>query len=141
MVANIAQIFSKVGHAGIWCSLTAANTATDGTGTVGTIITADATNGSRIEAINIQPLGTNVATKIMFFLNNGLTNATAANNALIGEVTQLATTTSITVAIPSTVWVPPNGPLILPPGYKINIAIATAVAAGIMFTALQAGDY
>ena len=107
--------------------LTAANTAKDGTGTVLTVLTADAINGGRIEKIRFRAAGTNVATVARVFINNGATNATAANNILYDEITLPATTLSETSALA-------NQEIILnvslPPGYKINVTIGTAVAAG-----------
>jgi hypothetical protein len=161
MANNTAQIFTL--HPKInWCTLTAANTALDGTGTLdaagtatsttshlGTLFTATSTSGidSRIDRIRCQPLGTNVATVLRIFVNNGSTNATAANNTLIAEVTLAATTANAAVAILSSpVELPiaadlnalfPNG---LPNGYKLMATLGTAVSAGWQITAFG-GDY
>lgn len=126
--------------------ITAANTAKDGTGTVTTVFTAGA-NGSKIDAIHVRALGTNVATVMRFFINNGSTNATAANNTLAHEKTIPATTlsevaeladTDVTISVNTTETVCPI--LYLPPGYKINVTIGTAVAAGLQVTVFGA-DY
>lgn len=143
MSGNTSQIFSKVAAIG-WGVISGANTAMDGTGTVVTVFTADATNGGRVERLRIQPLGTNVATVLRVFMNNGSTNATAGNNSLVAEITLPATTASNVAAL--TPQDLPNAmelfafPLVLPPGYKLNIAIGTAIAAGIAVTALG-GSY
>lgn len=113
-----------------WTSLTAANNVYDGTGTVGSAFTAPAT-GSFLSFIKCKPLGTNVATVARFFLNNGSTNATAANNALIGEV-QLAATTASAVGALAEVIYPLN--FAIPAGYKVNVVLGTAVSAGWEFT-------
>jgi|CXWL01.1.fsa_nt_gi hypothetical protein len=118
-------------------AITAANTAKDGTGTVDTIFTADATNGSFVQKIKFRPAGANVQTVARIFINNGSTNATAANNILYDEVTLPATTLSETGAI--------NGPelylnIVLPAGYKINVTLGTAVAAG-YYASIVGGDY
>ncbi len=129
-----------------WGNISAANTAVDGTGTVVTTFTAGA-NGSKIDQIKIRSLGTNVATVLRLFVNNGSTNATAANNTLIHEVTIPATTVSQTAALAdndvtitkdttSTVCPIPY----LPPGYKINVTVGTAVAAGLQIT-VHGADY
>jgi hypothetical protein len=88
MAANTVPVFPNVPHMS-WntSALTAANTAKDGTGTVVTVFTADATDGSFVKQIRFVPLGTNVQTVARIFVNNGLTNATAANNSMIGQVT------------------------------------------------------
>lgn len=137
MVANTAPIFSKQANASWVNGITAANTAKDGTGTVDTIFTADATNGSFLQKLIIRPRGTNVATVIRVFINNGATNGTASNNALIGEVTLPATTNTETAAIQGT-EISFNLPI--PAGYKINVTLGTAVAGGYAVTAI-AGDY
>ena len=82
MVANTAPIFSRQAHVSWVNGITAANTAKDGTGTVDTVFTADATNGSFLQKLIIRPRGTNVVSVLRVFLNNGSTNATAANNLI-----------------------------------------------------------
>lgn len=114
-------------------SITAANTAKDGTGTVSTIFTADATNGGRVEKIKIRALGTNVATVLRVFINNGSTNATAANNVLYYEATIAATTLSEVAALVDNEI--PIG-ISLPAGYKLNVTLGTAVSAGLSVTAV-----
>lgn len=118
-------------------NITAANTALDGTGTVETAFTAGA-DGARVGRVRIVHRGTNVATVMRFFLNNGSTNATAANNALLAEATLAASTLS-QVAQSLPVEVALN--VALKPGYKINYTIGTAVAAGHAVTCPDAGDY
>lgn len=137
MPANTAPIFSKIAEAQWVNGITAANTAKDGTGTVDTVFTADATNGSFVQKLIIRPRGTNVASVLRIFLNNGLTNATAANNCLIGEVSLPATTNSEVAAIQGTEI---NLNIPIPPGYKINVTLGTAVAGGYAVAALG-GDY
>lgn len=137
MAANTTPIFLKQPNVQYVSTGVNANTALDGTGTVATVFTADATNGSKIENVSLYHLGTNVATVVRFFVNNGSSNTTATNNALVYEVTMAASTLSQTAAS-----VPINIPinLYLKPGYKLNVTIGTAIAAGIMVFA-QGGDY
>lgn len=137
MVANTAPIFSRKANVAWVNGITAANTAKDGTGTVDTVWTADATEGSFVQKLIIRPRGTNVASVLRVFLNNGSTNATASNNALIGEVTLPATTNTETAAIQGT-EISLNIPI--PAGYKINVTLGTAVAGGYTVTAIS-GDY
>lgn len=141
MAANTSPIYSKAGDIQ-WCTISAANTAKDGTGTVGTVFVADATNGGRVERVRFRALGTNVATVARLFINNGSTNATAANNTLWTEVTLPATTLSEVAAlanqeIPNSNTVPDatGFPLVLPLGYKILVTLGTAVVAGFSVTA------
>lgn len=142
MAANTAQIFSKVGVIS-GCTLTAANTAMDGTGTVGTAFTADATNGGRVERLRCMAAGTNVASVARIFINNGSTNTTAANNFLVAEILLPATTASNSVLVNAAVPVELANsndqsafPMVLPPGYKILVVLGTAVSAGWTFTVM-----
>lgn len=129
-----------------WTTVATANTALDGTGTVATAFTAGA-NGSRIDQIRVVHLGTNVATVLRFFVNNGLTNATAANNILIHEVTIAANTLSqtasstaydVTLVKNSTETIVPIP--YLKPGYKINVTVGTTISAGVAVSVMGA-DY
>lgn len=137
MAANTAPIYPDSINDD-WGTITAANTAKDGTGTVVTIFTAGA-DGALIERFRVQALGTNVASVLRFFLNNGGSNATPANNSLIHEATCAATTISEVAAL-APVEVLPSMPIKLEAGYKINIALGTAVAAGLQVTAFG-GDF
>ena len=113
-----------------------ANTAKDGTGTVLTVFTAGA-NGSYVQRVRFRPAGTNVQTVARVFINNGSTNATAANNILWDEITIAATTVSETTA-QSTFEIPLN--YALPAGYKLNVTIGTTIAAG-LYVSVIGGDY
>jgi len=137
MAANTQPIFINVPKVSWGANITAANTAMDGTGTVTTVITADATDGSFINRLTIRPLGTNIATVLRVFINNGLTNATALNNALIVDISLPATTASNTTAL-APIDIPLN--IALPAGYKLNITLGTAVSAGFAVVAFG-GDY
>lgn len=136
MAANTSPISPATPATAYLTGGTAANTALDGTGTVATIYTAGA-NGGRIDRLRIMHMGTNVASVMRVFLNNGSTNATAANNALVSEITLAANTLSQVAA--STIY-DLNLNLVMKTGYKLNVAIGTAVAAGHMVTAIG-GDY
>ena len=118
-------------------ALTTANTAKDGTGTVATVFTADATNGGFITKLSARAAGTNVATVLRVFINNGSTNATPGNNILFAELTLPATTLSEVASQPA-YEVPIN--LALPPGYKINCTLGTAVSAG-YYLSVAGGKY
>ncbi|MGH6907508.1 MAG: hypothetical protein ACREDX_06580, partial [Aestuariivirga sp.] len=95
MAANNNPIFTRLGDVQ-WAAaaLTAANTAKDGTGTVATVFVADAAEGGFVHKLVARALGTNVATVLRVFINNGSANATAANNILFAEMTLPATTLS-----------------------------------------------
>jgi hypothetical protein len=121
MPANTDPIYTTLGDVQ-WATLAAANTATDGTGTVATVFTADATNGGYIDRVVVQSSGSTVATRLSLFLNNGSTNATATNNSHIAQITLAASTSSNTAGAAS-YEVPLR--LALPAGYKVNAIVAT----------------
>ncbi len=128
MVANAIPRFPE--RADIQWGTTAlltANTAKDGTGTVLTVFTADATDGSWVKSVRFRTAGTNIATVARVFINNGATNATASNNIMFESISLPATTLSETAALYT-----PTLPLgfWLPAGYKLNVTLGTTVAAG-----------
>lgn len=135
---NFNPIFTRVPRSA-WATITAANTAKDGTGTTLLVGTADAVEGAMFGDILCEPLGTNVASVLRVFLNNGSTPATAANNSLIGQIslpaTTLSETTTATMQQVERIFSKP-----IPPGYRIYVCLATAVAAGWQVTA-GLGDY
>lgn len=138
MAANTTPVFvsgPKISFSG---SMTAANTDTSmATGTSYLIYTAG-TNGSKVETVNLWHLGTNSsATVVRFFVNNGSSTGTAANNALVSEFTMASNTVSQTAASAPVLWA---ANLYLSPGYKLYATLGTAASAGIMATA-QGGDY
>lgn len=130
---NNDPIYSRVADIQWAANNTAANTAKDGTGTVLTAFTADATNGGFVQRIISKPAGTNVASVARIFINNGSTNATPANNSYVFDIDLPATTLS-EVATMMVVERPIN--VALPAGYKINVTMGTAVAAGWNFTCM-----
>ena len=138
MPQNTAPIFTLNPTAG-WAALLTANIAKDGTGTVSTILTANASNGAFLSRITFEPAGTNVSTIARIFMNNGLVNSTPANNTLIGQVELPATTLSESITTNLT-EVQRAFLVAIPAGYKINVVLATAVAAGWHITAFG-GDY
>jgi hypothetical protein len=147
MSQNTNPIFPLI-PANTWVSGAAANAATPGvtanttkdltSGTIyGPIETAEATNGSRVDFIKVRALGSNAATVIRIWLNNGSATGTAANNALYLERTLSATTVSETAELPDII-LPLN--ISLAPSYRIYATFGSAVAAGFHLTAIG-GDY
>ena len=137
MPGNTSPIFSRVARVEWAGGITAANTAKDGTGTVDTVFTADATNGSYLQKLGVRPKGTNVASVLRVFLNNGATNATAGNNVLIAELSLPATTLSEVAALSGN-ELSLNIPV--PPGYRVQVTLGTAVAGGYAVVGFG-GDY
>lgn len=135
MPANTSPIFPLTPNVS-WVPLATANTAKDGTGTAPVLFTAGA-NGSRLDTVKVKAKGTNVATVLRLFLNNGSDPATAGNNTLYMESTIAATTLSEVALLAETELALD---LALPAGYKILVTIGTTVAAGLQVTAVG-GDY
>jgi hypothetical protein len=131
MAINTAPIFTRKGDIQ-WpaAPLAAANTAKDGTGTVAVAFTAGV-DGAFVQKLVARPYGTNVATVLRVFVNNGGSTATAANNSLINELTLPATSLSEVAAQP-----PYELALnfALPAGYKLTCTLGTTVAAGYEIT-------
>jgi hypothetical protein len=141
MAANKEPIFPATPNIS-WGTISAANTAKDGSGTVVTVFTAGL-NGSRVDALKVRHLGTNVATVLRIFVNNGSSNSTPTNNILFHEVTIPAATLSEVSALADTVVLFDGQDLpqlVLEPNQKLNVTIGTAVAAGLAITVIG-GDY
>lgn len=136
MPAGTTPIFVKQPDVSWSTVITSANTAMDGTGTVLACFTAGA-DGSFVNRLAVRPLGTNVASVLRVFINNGSTNATATNNALIADITLPATTASNTASL-NPIDVPLN--IALPAGFKLNCTIGTSISAGVNVVAIG-GDY
>lgn len=134
MAANTAPIFPRTPQVEWAQPVLAANTTTDLTsGTIYQVFAADATEGSRVDYLQIMALGTNVATVLRVWINNGATTATAANNVMHKNITLPATTVSQTAQLTEQQV---NLDLSLPPGYKLYVTLGTAVAAGYGITAV-----
>lgn len=128
MTANTAPIYGLTPQTSFFgAATTAANTATDGTGTVVTIYTAGA-NGGYLRRLRVKGLGTNVQSVIRIFINNGSTTATAANNCLFAEYTLAATTAANNAAIGPDYEIPMN--LVMKAANVITVCFGTAGAGG-----------
>lgn len=142
MAANTSPI-SPIAPATSWSAaiVLTGNTATTGLGTDGTDInlffTAGA-NGARIGRIRVMHRGTNIATVIRFFINNGSANSTATNNILTSEITMAANTIS---QVAASVFQDVYLNVVLKPGYKLMATNGTTVASGFAYSAVDAGDY
>jgi hypothetical protein len=146
MPANTLPIFPITPNVS-FAKVDTANTDTDGTGTTVLLFTAGA-NGARIDQIKVRPLGTNVATVLRLFVNNGSDPSTAANNALTHETTIAASTISqeaadadydITIEKDGGALTLPPIPY-LPATYRVYGSVGTTIAAGVLVTVFG-GDY
>ncbi len=149
MVQNTQPIFTQVpevawalqGTSSVITSATTTTTPVSYDGTIGAylLFTADATDGSFIQKIVCEAGGTNNASVARIWVNNGSTNATAANNSLFLQYSLPATTASSSTAT-AHIEIPLN--IQLPPGYRLYIGLGAAanLASGWTFIAVG-GDY
>jgi hypothetical protein len=137
MAANTVPIFTKAPSAAQFARMTAGNTTRDlSSGTTYTVFTAGS-EGSRVEKLILQPLGTNTTTVVRIFRNNGGTITVGTNNSLIREIAIQGTTASEVAALAS-VEIPLD--LGLKATERLVCTIGTAVSAGIDASAV-AGEY
>lgn len=126
------------GNGGAAGPLKTANNVYDGTGTMLTVFTGDATYWSFLTRLKIWAAGSNASANVLrIFGNNGSTNATVGNNYPIAEVPLQITTASATAPLQPYNWIPEdsNGVFYLPPNHKIMVCIGTTVTAGYFISA------
>lgn len=137
MAANTAPVFSLTPNIGINQSILTGNTTTDLTaGTIYLLGTMGA-NGSWVDEMRLMVKGTNVQTLIRFWLNNGSTTATAANNVQFDQYCMGATTASNTTIQP---WMAVPVRKAITAGWRVYATVVTGVAAGFDTTTF-CGDY
>lgn len=136
MVANTAPIFTLTPNIGFAPNITLANTAKDGTGTTDLVFTAGA-DGAFVQKLVIRPRGTCAATVVRIFLNNGATPGTATNNMLYAEIALASTANIETTSIIGTEF---QMNIAIPAGWRIYVALGTAVAGGYAVTTVG-GNY
>ena len=114
------------------CSLSTANTATDGTGTITDLITGAAA-GTRVLSINVQGTATTVAALVNIFLYDG------TNYDLFDQFTISATTGSTTVKGYRLVTAYTD--LVLPSAtWKLGATLTVAPTSGTVRVAAFGGD-
>ena len=134
MAANTAPIFTLAPDVQ-WSPLlvSASNATTDGTAGTTYLIFSASAEGGFVQRVRFRALGTNVATVGRIWINNGLTSGSAANNALIDEITLNATSAAPAASLANQ-EVPIN--FAIPAGYRLFVTLGTAVAAGFDVTAI-----
>jgi len=122
-------------------TISTANTAFDGSGTVAIVFTAGA-SGARIDRVVIEGLGTTAAGLVTIFKSDDATSNTTSNTHLYDVVAVGAVTASTTVAPFTTTceeYTAPNKwPLTLPAGATLRVG--TTIAQSIKVTAVG-GSY
>jgi hypothetical protein len=129
MPANTTPIFPLTAQAAC-VNISTANTNRDGTGTIGTVLTAGS-NGTRIDRVVIQATATTTAGVVRLFIYTGSTYF------LLSETLVSAITPSATVRAFSTTLVFDRG-LILPSGYSLRASTHNAESFNVIAIA---GDY
>lgn len=135
-VANKDPIYALTPTTTFGATVQTANTAKDGTGTVVLIATAGA-QGARVKKVIAEATGTNTASVLRIFRNNGSTNTVAANNSLVKQVS-LPATTLTEVAGMQPVQVVINTDLMA--GERLYVTIGTTVAA-LWAVSVEQGDF
>jgi len=144
MPGNLDPIYSRIGDVskdgttGMAALITLAANDYTGIGVNNVLVfTADATNGGFLQRVRLKAGGTNIASVMRFFLNNGAAVGTATNNAFFGEISLPATTAAAAAA---TIDLDYPFNIALPAGFRIYCGLGTAVAAGWAVTPV-AGKY
>ena len=144
MAANTTPIFPLTPNVGMGKVTTADGTAAknhDGTSSGAVLIFTAGPNGARVDEITALHLGTNVATALRIFINNGADPTVAANNTLYKDVTAAANTISEVAGItPISILVASQSALVLPAGYRLYAVVGTTIATGLQVTVIG-GDY
>ena len=111
-----------------------ANTATDGTGTLYPVFTADATNGGYVQKLVFKAISTTALTVCRIWWSDtvptvtagALVSNTSLNTHMLDEIQLPAVTLSQTAASP-TIVLPIN--IAFPPGYRISVSVGTSTGA------------
>ncbi len=139
MPANTTPIFIKQGNF-TPARIAAANTASDGSGTLVTLVTA-ATDGTRVEGVRFRNAQVTPAASTAMMHRIFLSNTSGTNFRLIGEVAVAAATRSNTVAGATSIFVF-DYPIIMLSGQIISVCQSAYAGAQDQFDACAfAGDF
>jgi len=116
-------------------AISTANTARDGSGTIGTVMTSGA-SGSRVDALDIQATGTTTAGMIRLFVHNGTTAFLLTEVPVLAN-TPAAATPAWSAQLNSNNNV--NFPLVLATGFSLRASTEKAETFNLITT--QAGDF
>lgn len=144
MAANTSPIFIRTPNIQ-WAKLdyappsSSSHIASGSLGTEIKVVYSASLNGSRIDELRILSLGTNPATVVRLFINNGQDNNIITNNVLIDEITIASTTITEGIATPVNHIVYTNG-LNLAPSYRLLALTSVSQSHGLHISAFG-GDY
>jgi hypothetical protein len=139
MPANTSPIFIRQGNF-TPARLVAANTASDGSGTIYTIVTAQ-TDGTRVDGVRFRNSQATAAASSAMVHRIYLSNTSGTNYRLIGEVAT-ATATRSTTAVGATSVFTFDQPIIMQSGQIMAVSQSVYVGVADQFDAVAfAGDY
>lgn len=133
MAANTAPIFTLAGNVSADNSTTTPTAVTTATGDYTgasanhQLVFTAGSNGAFVQRLRCIALGTNIASVLRIYLNNGSTNTTAANNILHGMLSLPATTAIDTASIGELDY---SLNFAIPASWRIYVGVGTTVAAG-----------
>ena len=138
MAANTDPIFSKQGNLSQNASttmnqaITAAANDFTGAGANNSLVFTAGSNGALLRSLRIKAAGTNVASVLRIFINNGSTPGTASNNTFFGEIPLPATTANAAGVTGPDMDYPMN--IALDPSFRVYVGLGTAVSGGWVVT-------
>lgn len=140
MAANVTPIFTKQGNF-TPARIAAANTASDGSGTLVTVVTAT-TDGTRVDGVRFRNSQATAAASSAMLHRIFLTDTLGANPRLVGEVvTAAATRNNTTTAGASSIYTF-DQPVIMKSGQLLQVCQSVYASAADQFDAIAyAGDY
>jgi hypothetical protein len=139
MAANTTPIFTRAGNF-LPARISAANTASDGSGTLVTLVTS-AVDGTRVDGVRFRNAQATAAASSNMVHRIFLTNTSGANPRLIGEVATAAATRS-TSAIGATSIFTFDQPIIMKSGQIMSVCQSVyAGAQDQVDVVAYAGDY
>lgn len=139
MPANTSPIFTILGNF-TPARIAAANTASDGSGSLVTIVTSG-TNGTRVDGVRFRNSQITAAASSAMVHRIFLTDTSGINPRLIGEVAT-ATATRSTIAIGTTSIYTFDQPVIMESGQIMSVCQSVYASAADQFDAIAyAGDY
>jgi len=139
MAANTTPIFTKQGNF-TPARIAAANTASDGSGALVTIVTA-ATDGTRVDGVRFRNSQTAAAVSSAMVHRIFLTDNLGANPRLIGEVATTSATRNLTTIGATSIYVF-DQPIIMQSGQVMKVCQSVYTTAADQFDAYAfAGDY
>jgi len=139
MPANTSPIFIRQGNF-TPARLVAANTASDGSGTIYTVVTA-AVDGTRVDGVRFRNSQATAAASSAMVHRIYLSNTSGSNYRLIGEVVTAAATRSVS-AVGATSVFTFDQPIIMQSGQIMAVSQSVYVGVADQFDAVAfAGDY